>query len=350
MNYRRRVVWLKSWRAECLPAVRNICSKCVCVYVCSDANANDDPRLNTTAQNIEELEEALKKKDEDMKQMEERYKKYLEKAKSVRIRALPTWERKSVSCLFGLRVLRVQVIRTLDPKQNQGSAPEVQALKNQLQERERMLHSLEVTHTLTINTHTVLLCYCDWNVCVCVCVIMFRRSMTRQSLSEIRRRNSLCLPGTTWCVWTQVQFNWENHVTTSHKHQFDKSQLCYVKRDCVFFCWVMLWCFREWLCRRKRLRIDWPARARVSLSWPDRDRPPVPAGRIRVMCSPLQPGRRHGCPHHSVTVANQDTLLHPNSCRLTLFLWSDRGALCSHSCVLSLIFSVFKMRCCSTSC
>uniref|UniRef100_A0A8D0D0Q6 Protein Hook homolog 3 n=1 Tax=Sander lucioperca TaxID=283035 RepID=A0A8D0D0Q6_SANLU len=63
------------------------------------------------------LEEALKKKDEDMKQMEERYKKYLEKAKSV--------------------------IRTLDPKQNQGSGPEVQALKNQLQEKDRMLHSLE---------------------------------------------------------------------------------------------------------------------------------------------------------------------------------------------------------------
>uniref|UniRef100_A0A7N8X1F1 Protein Hook homolog 3 n=1 Tax=Mastacembelus armatus TaxID=205130 RepID=A0A7N8X1F1_9TELE len=70
------------------------------------------------AQRVEELEEALKKKDEDMKQMEERYKKYLEKAKSV--------------------------IRTLDPKQNQGSGPEVQALKNQLQEKERMLHSLEV--------------------------------------------------------------------------------------------------------------------------------------------------------------------------------------------------------------
>lgn len=39
----------------------------------------------------------------------------------------------------------LQVIRTLDPKQNQGSGPEVQALKNQLQEKEKMLHSLEVT-------------------------------------------------------------------------------------------------------------------------------------------------------------------------------------------------------------
>ncbi|XP_061590319.1 protein Hook homolog 3 isoform X4 [Cololabis saira] len=76
-----------------------------------------EPKYNTSSQRVEELEEALKKKDEEMKQMEERYKKYLEKAKSV--------------------------IRTLDPKQNQGSGPEVQALKNQLQEKERMLHSLE---------------------------------------------------------------------------------------------------------------------------------------------------------------------------------------------------------------
>uniref|UniRef100_A0A3P9GXD2 Protein Hook homolog 3 n=1 Tax=Oryzias latipes TaxID=8090 RepID=A0A3P9GXD2_ORYLA len=74
-------------------------------------------KCNSSSQRVDELEEALKKKDEEMKQMEERYKKYLEKAKSV--------------------------IRTLDPKQNQGSGPEVQALKNQLQEKERMLHSLE---------------------------------------------------------------------------------------------------------------------------------------------------------------------------------------------------------------
>uniref|UniRef100_A0A3B3WW72 Calponin-homology (CH) domain-containing protein n=1 Tax=Poecilia mexicana TaxID=48701 RepID=A0A3B3WW72_9TELE len=76
-----------------------------------------EPKYNASSQRVDELEEALKKKDDEMKQMEERYKKYLEKAKSV--------------------------IRTLDPKQNQGSGPEVQALKNQLQEKERMLISLE---------------------------------------------------------------------------------------------------------------------------------------------------------------------------------------------------------------
>ncbi|MEJ1284993.1 hook microtubule tethering protein 3 [Cricetulus griseus] len=40
------------------------------------------------------------------------------------------------------------VIRTLDPKQNQGAAPEIQALKNQLQERDRLFHSLEVSNAL----------------------------------------------------------------------------------------------------------------------------------------------------------------------------------------------------------
>lgn len=95
---------------------------------------------------MDELEDALKKKDEDMKQMEERYKKYLEKAKSVSCTPPP-----STHCpAEGFESndpdwpIVLQVIRTLDPKQNQGSGPEVQALKNQLQEKERMLHSLEV--------------------------------------------------------------------------------------------------------------------------------------------------------------------------------------------------------------
>lgn len=76
-----------------------------------------EPRYNNSSLKIEELQDALKRKDDEMKLMEDRYKKYLEKAKSV--------------------------IRTLDPKQNQGSAPEVQALKNQLQERDRTIHTLE---------------------------------------------------------------------------------------------------------------------------------------------------------------------------------------------------------------
>ncbi|KAM4054066.1 protein Hook homolog 3 isoform 1-T1 [Anomaloglossus baeobatrachus] len=82
-----------------------------------------EPRYNNSSMKIEELQEALRKKEDDMKQMEERYKKYLEKAKSV--------------------------IRTLDPKQNQGTGPEIQALKNQLQEKDKMFHSLEKEYEKT---------------------------------------------------------------------------------------------------------------------------------------------------------------------------------------------------------
>uniref|UniRef100_A0AAY4A4V4 Calponin-homology (CH) domain-containing protein n=1 Tax=Denticeps clupeoides TaxID=299321 RepID=A0AAY4A4V4_9TELE len=64
---------------------------CLVTYVilCRQVQTGDVKRskLNHMLQKIEELEEALKKKDDDMKQMEERYKKYLEKAKSVNIQA-----------------------------------------------------------------------------------------------------------------------------------------------------------------------------------------------------------------------------------------------------------------------
>ncbi|XP_008590197.1 PREDICTED: protein Hook homolog 3-like [Galeopterus variegatus] len=48
-----------------------------------------------------------------------------------------------------LPLIFTPVIRTLDPKQNQGAAPEIQALKNQLQERERLFHSLEKEYEKT---------------------------------------------------------------------------------------------------------------------------------------------------------------------------------------------------------
>lgn len=43
--------------------------------------------LLSVAKKIDELQEILRKKDEDMKQMEERYKLYVEKARTVS----PTW-------------------------------------------------------------------------------------------------------------------------------------------------------------------------------------------------------------------------------------------------------------------
>lgn len=73
------------------------------------------------AKKIDELQEILRKKDEDMKRMEERYKRYVEKARTV--------------------------IKTLDPKQQPvTSAPDIQALKNQLSEKERKIQYLEHDH------------------------------------------------------------------------------------------------------------------------------------------------------------------------------------------------------------
>lgn len=76
-----------------------------------------EPKVDgSMAKKIDELQEILRKKDEDMKHMEERYKRYMEKARTV--------------------------IKTLDPKK-QPPGPDVQALKNQLSERERKIQHLE---------------------------------------------------------------------------------------------------------------------------------------------------------------------------------------------------------------
>ncbi|KAM3835878.1 protein Hook homolog 2 [Diretmus argenteus] len=79
----------------------------------------EPPVDNNMTKKIDELQEILRKKDEDMKQMEERYKRYVEKARTV--------------------------IKTLDPKQPQTVTPDIhiQALKNQLTERERKIQHLE---------------------------------------------------------------------------------------------------------------------------------------------------------------------------------------------------------------
>ncbi|XP_064416803.1 protein Hook homolog 2 [Latimeria chalumnae] len=86
-----------------------------------------EPKVDSnTARKIDELQEILRKKDEDMRVMEERYKRYVEKARTV--------------------------IKTLDPKQQTMKVgPEIQALKNQLHEKDvkiqHMEHDFEKTKT-----------------------------------------------------------------------------------------------------------------------------------------------------------------------------------------------------------
>ncbi|KAM9763023.1 protein Hook homolog 1 [Menidia menidia] len=74
------------------------------------------PDNTQTSLKLDELMAALKKKDDDMRAMEERYKMYLEKARNV--------------------------IRALDPKLNPANA-EIQALRNQLADREKQILNLE---------------------------------------------------------------------------------------------------------------------------------------------------------------------------------------------------------------
>ncbi|XP_075037863.1 protein Hook homolog 1 [Mixophyes fleayi] len=74
------------------------------------------PDADQSAQKIESLEAALRKKDDDMKAMEDRYKVYLEKARNV--------------------------IKTLDPKLNPASA-EIMLLRKQLTEKDRRIDVLE---------------------------------------------------------------------------------------------------------------------------------------------------------------------------------------------------------------
>ncbi|KAM3875978.1 protein Hook homolog 1 [Diretmus argenteus] len=74
------------------------------------------PDNTQTTLRLDELMAALKKKDDDMRAMEERYKMYLEKARNV--------------------------IRALDPKLNPATA-EIQALKNQLSDRDKRILGLE---------------------------------------------------------------------------------------------------------------------------------------------------------------------------------------------------------------
>ena len=75
-------------------------------------------RIFMPALQVASLTETLHKKEAEMAGMEERYKKYIEKAKSV--------------------------IKTLDPKQNPNAAPEVSALKTQLQDKDKVAEKMWV--------------------------------------------------------------------------------------------------------------------------------------------------------------------------------------------------------------
>ncbi|KAL1784191.1 Hook-like 2 isoform X2 [Sigmodon hispidus] len=82
----------------------------------------EPPTDSNTARRIEELQESLQKKDADLQAMEERYRRYVDKARSV--------------------------IQTLEPKQRppNGMSPELHTLRTQLWERNMQIRHLEMDY------------------------------------------------------------------------------------------------------------------------------------------------------------------------------------------------------------
>ncbi|XP_066127717.1 protein Hook homolog 2 isoform X3 [Saccopteryx bilineata] len=80
----------------------------------------EPPANGSTARHIEELQDSLQKKDADLRAMEERYRRYVDKARTV--------------------------IQTLEPKQlpPRGVLPELHTLRTQLREREVRIRHLEM--------------------------------------------------------------------------------------------------------------------------------------------------------------------------------------------------------------
>lgn len=76
-----------------------------------------EKKYTSQSQKVQELQDLLNKKDNEMKLMEARYSKYLDKARAV--------------------------FKAIDPKQNSSSSAEVQALKNQLHEKEKYIAQIE---------------------------------------------------------------------------------------------------------------------------------------------------------------------------------------------------------------
>ncbi|XP_056018043.1 protein Hook homolog 3-like isoform X1 [Ostrea edulis] len=76
-----------------------------------------EKKYTAQSQTVQQLQDLLNKKDNEMKLMEARYSKYLDKARAV--------------------------FKAIDPKQNSSTSAEVQALKNQLHEKEKYIAQIE---------------------------------------------------------------------------------------------------------------------------------------------------------------------------------------------------------------
>ncbi|GBM65833.1 Protein Hook [Araneus ventricosus] len=87
------------------------------IQSCSVTIESLESQIEASVARNQQLQESLNRKDEEMRAMEERYRRYLEKAKNV--------------------------IKTLDPKKNPYSHLDIVSLKTQLLEKEKIISNLE---------------------------------------------------------------------------------------------------------------------------------------------------------------------------------------------------------------
>jgi len=95
-------------------------------------------------------------------------------------------------------VFCLQVIKTLDPKQQPATAsPDIEAMKNQLTEKERKIQHLEVK-TLHTEMHTIPLLLQISLIHTDVSFFSHSMTMKRAESDTTRRRSSSFLHGTIW--------------------------------------------------------------------------------------------------------------------------------------------------------
>ncbi|XP_059862616.1 protein Hook homolog 2 isoform X1 [Delphinus delphis] len=126
----------------------------------------EPPADSSTARRIEELQHNLQKKDADLRAMEERYRRYVDKARTV--------------------------IQTLEPKQRPpgGAPPELHTLRTQLRERDVRIRHLEVG--VLVPSH------CPQHIQVLDYCLLSRWTLRRVEVSESRKKSCSSVPGIIW--------------------------------------------------------------------------------------------------------------------------------------------------------
>ncbi|XP_059774220.1 protein Hook homolog 2 isoform X5 [Balaenoptera ricei] len=126
----------------------------------------EPPADSSTARRIEELQHNLQKKDADLRAMEERYRRYVDKAR--------------------------MVIQTLEPKQRPpgGALPDLHTLRTQLRERDVRIRHLEVG--VRIPSH------CPQHIQVLDYCLLSRWTLRRVEVSRSRKKSCSSVPGIIW--------------------------------------------------------------------------------------------------------------------------------------------------------